>query len=163
MRTSHIAACSPSHRRRCRPARPTKLPAEAPRTVRTVEVRYDASRETYRYFGTVQSRHEVDQAFRVGGKVAQRKVDVGDTVREGDVLAVLDDNDYRLAEETARSSLSRPRRRRARPNRIASASMRLKLTVRSVYRTTSARRAARARPRRPKRPRRRNSNSLATG
>jgi membrane fusion protein, multidrug efflux system len=50
----------------------------------------------------VQSRFEVDQAFRVGGKVAQRKVDVGQLVHEGDVLAVLDDSDFRLAEEVAR-------------------------------------------------------------
>ena len=54
----------------------------------------------------MQSRHEVDQAFRVGGKVAQRKVDVGQIVREGDVLAVLDDTDYRLAEEAARQQLA---------------------------------------------------------
>ena len=60
------------------------------------------AREANRYAGTVQSRFEVDQAFRVGGKVAQRKVDVGQFVREGDVLAVLDDADYRLAEEAAR-------------------------------------------------------------
>ena len=58
--------------------------------------------ETNRYAGTVQSRHEVEQAFRVGGKVVQRKVDVGQFVHEGDVLAVLDDADYRLAEEAAR-------------------------------------------------------------
>ena len=32
----------------------------------------------------------------------QRKVDVGQVVREGDVLAVLDDADYRLAEDAAR-------------------------------------------------------------
>jgi RND family efflux transporter MFP subunit len=52
--------------------------------------------------GTVQSRHEVDQAFRVGGKIALRKVDVGQFVREGDILAVLDDSDYRLAEEASK-------------------------------------------------------------
>ena len=80
-------------------------PAEALRPVRTVEVRYDAAREANRYFGSVQSRHEVDQAFRVGGKVVERKVDVGQSVREGDVLAVLDDADYRLAEEAARQQL----------------------------------------------------------
>ena len=73
--------------------------------VRTVELRYDKTREVNRYFGTVQARHEVDHAFRVGGKVAQRKVDVGQTVREGDVLAVLDDTDYRLAEEAAGQQL----------------------------------------------------------
>jgi RND family efflux transporter MFP subunit len=84
---------------------PDKPPAEAPRMVRTVELRYDKAREVNRYFGTVQARHEVDQAFRVGGKIAQRKVDVGQSVREGDVLAVLDDVDYRLAEEAARQQL----------------------------------------------------------
>jgi RND family efflux transporter MFP subunit len=78
-----------------------KPPVEAPRPVRTAEVRYDAAREANRYAGTVQSRYEVEHAFRVGGKVAQRKVDVGQVVHEGDVLAVLDDSDYRLAEEAA--------------------------------------------------------------
>jgi membrane fusion protein, multidrug efflux system len=80
---------------------PDKPPVAAPRPVRTVELRYDQAREANRYVGTVQSRHEVDQAFRVGGKVVQRKVDVGQFVNEGDVLAVLDDADNRLAEDAA--------------------------------------------------------------
>ena len=84
---------------------PKKPEAEAPRPVRTVELRYDQAHESNRYFGTVQARHEVDQAFRVGGKVVSRKVDVGQAVREGDVLAVLDETDYRLAEEAARQQL----------------------------------------------------------
>ena len=79
-----------------------KPPVEAPRPVRTAEIRYDAAREANRYAATVQSRYEVDQAFRVGGKVVQRKVDVGQFVHEGDVVAVLDDADYRLAEDAAR-------------------------------------------------------------
>ncbi|KJZ34929.1 efflux RND transporter periplasmic adaptor subunit [Pseudomonas fluorescens] len=82
----------------CSPDQPT---VQAPRPVRTVEISYDNARDISRYVGTVQSRHEVDQAFRVGGKVAQRKVDVGQFVREGDVLAVLDDSDYRLAEQAS--------------------------------------------------------------
>jgi RND family efflux transporter MFP subunit len=79
-----------------------KAATERPRAVRTAEVRYDRSQETNRYVGSVQSRHEVNEAFRVGGKIVQRKVDVGQKVREGDVLAVLDDTDYRQAEEAAR-------------------------------------------------------------
>jgi RND family efflux transporter MFP subunit len=86
----------------CSPATP---PVEVLRPVRTAELRYDDAREANRYVGTVQARHEVDQAFRVGGKVAQRKVDVGQAVREGDIIAILDDNDYRLAEEAARQQL----------------------------------------------------------
>ena len=85
-----LAACSP------------EPPAEALRSVRTAEIRYDKAQETHRYTGTVQARHEVDQAFRVGGKILARKVDVGQAVREGEVLAVLDDSDYRLAEDAAR-------------------------------------------------------------
>ena len=80
-------------------------PAEALRPVRTVEVQYGSAREVSRYFGSVQARHEVDQAFRVGGKVLQRRVDVGQSVREGDVLAELDDVDYRLTEEAARQQV----------------------------------------------------------
>ena len=72
-------------------------PPEPLRAVRTVEIRYDKTQETDRYFGSVQSRYEVDQAFRVGGKVVSRKVDVGQKVRQGDVIAVLDDGDYKLA------------------------------------------------------------------
>jgi RND family efflux transporter MFP subunit len=85
-----IAACSSS--------KPT---AEAPRPVRTAEVRYDTAAEQSRYTGTIQARHEVEQGFRVGGKVIQRRVDVGQAVHAGDVIAILDDTDFRLAEQAA--------------------------------------------------------------
>ncbi len=90
-----LAACSPS-----------KPPTEPLRPVRTSEISYGQAREANRYAGTVQPRHEVDQAFRVGGKVVQRPVDVGQYVHVGDVLAVLDDTDYRLAEEAAQQQLT---------------------------------------------------------
>jgi len=89
-----LAACSPK-------------PAPEPlRMVRTAEVRYDKTQETDRYFGSVQARYEVDQAFRVGGKVVSRKVDVGQKVRQGGVIAVLDDTDYKLAVEAAQQQLA---------------------------------------------------------
>ena len=78
---------------------------EALRPVRTVVVRYDGAQDASRYFGSVQARYEIEQAFRVGGKVMERRVDVGQTVHEGDVLAVLDDADYRLTEQATRQQL----------------------------------------------------------
>jgi RND family efflux transporter MFP subunit len=78
---------------------------EALRPVRTVELRYGTATEVSRYSGTIRARHEVDQAFRVGGKVKERLIEVGQRVREGDVIAVLDDTDYRLAEQAARQQL----------------------------------------------------------
>lgn len=80
-------------------------PAETLRPVRTAELHYGDMRDANRYFATVASRYEVDQAFRVGGKVRERRVDVGQRVKAGDILAVLDDVDYRLAEEAARQRL----------------------------------------------------------
>jgi len=83
-----------------------KPPPEPLRAVRTTEIRYDKSQETNRYFGSVQARYEVDQGFRVGGKVMARKVDVGQRVRQGDVIAVLDDTDYKLAVEAAQQQVA---------------------------------------------------------
>jgi RND family efflux transporter MFP subunit len=85
----------------CAPKAP---PADPLRPVRTVELRYGGILETNRYAGVVRARHEVDEAFRVAGRIAQRKVDVGQAVREGDVLAVIDDTDYKLAAEAAQQA-----------------------------------------------------------
>ena len=87
-------------------------PAEAPRLVRATEIRYGAERSSSRYFAAVQSRYEVDQAFRVGAKVVERRIDVGQSVREGDVIARLDDTDYRLAEQAAHQELAAAETRR---------------------------------------------------
>lgn len=89
-----LAACSPAH--------PV---AEAPRPVRTVQVEYAAPKALDTYSGTVRARYEIEQAFRVGGKVVRRAVEVGQTVRAGDVIAVLDDADLRLAVEAAQQQL----------------------------------------------------------
>lgn len=100
--TASIAATIASLLAACSPDTP---PPEALRPIRTVEVQYESAREVRRYFGSVQARHEVDQAFRVGGKVLERRIEVGQSVREGDVIAVLDDIDYKLAAEAARQQL----------------------------------------------------------
>ncbi|MGZ8320902.1 MAG: efflux RND transporter periplasmic adaptor subunit [Telluria sp.] len=55
--------------------------------------------------GEVRSRIESRLGFRVGGKVTARKVDVGDTVRRGQVLMQLDPQDLQLSQSQARASL----------------------------------------------------------
>lgn len=49
------------------------------------------------YTGEVRPRIETDLGFRVGGKILQRPVDVGARVKRGELLAVLDPQDARLA------------------------------------------------------------------
>jgi RND family efflux transporter MFP subunit len=100
MRTWHVIAIGALAPFFCACTR--EAPPEALRAVRVAEVRYGGVLDATRYFGSVQSRYEVDEAFRVGGKVVERRVDVGQSVRDGDVLATLDDEDYRLAEDAAR-------------------------------------------------------------
>jgi len=58
------------------------------------------------YSGEVRARYENDLAFRVGGKVIARFVDVGAAVTKGQVLARLDPQDAGLAAEAARSQLA---------------------------------------------------------
>lgn len=49
------------------------------------------------FSGVVASRVQSDLGFRVGGRITQRLVDVGDTVRAGQDLLRLDSNDLGLA------------------------------------------------------------------
>ena len=58
------------------------------------------------YSGEIRARYENDLAFRVGGKVVARYVDVGAAVKKGQPLARLDPQDAQLAAEGARSALA---------------------------------------------------------
>lgn len=59
-----------------------------------------------RYPGEVRARHEPELAFRIAGKVIERGVEVGQRVRQGQVLARLDPQDVRLQLEAARAQVS---------------------------------------------------------
>jgi membrane fusion protein, multidrug efflux system len=53
------------------------------------------------FTSVVRARVESDVAFRTGGKVVERLVEVGDRVKQGQVLARLDIADYQLAVKAA--------------------------------------------------------------
>ena len=55
--------------------------------------------------GTLRARIETDVGFRVTGKIAERKVQLGDRVKAGTVLALLDAGDFRLNREAAEAEL----------------------------------------------------------
>jgi len=55
--------------------------------------------------GTLRPRIESDLAFRAGGKVTARLVDVGQAVRAGQALARIDATDYQLAADAAAEQL----------------------------------------------------------
>ena len=90
-----LAACS-----RHEPA------AEPVRAVRTTTVAAAATAGVFEYAGEVRARTESRLSFRVGGKMVRRLVDLGDTVKAGQVLAELDARDLRLGQDAARASVA---------------------------------------------------------
>jgi RND family efflux transporter MFP subunit len=55
--------------------------------------------------GEVKARYESDLGFRVAGKVISRTVDVGVSVKKGDLLARLDEQDYRNKLKSAEADI----------------------------------------------------------
>ena len=80
-------------------------PAEDVRPVRAITLAAGANGERLEFSGDVRPRYESALGFRVGGKIVERKVDVGALVKRGDVLMRLDPQDMRLAETQAKATL----------------------------------------------------------
>ena len=76
------------------------------RAVRTVTVSSQTAGGSYEYAGEVKARTESRLSFRVGGKMLKRLVDLGDSVKAGQVLAQLDAQDLRLGQDAARASVA---------------------------------------------------------
>lgn len=90
-----VAACS-----RTEPA------PEPVRAVKTMTIGRAASGTTLEYAAEIRARTESRLGFRVGGKIARRNVDLGDSVKAGQALAELDPQDARLGQDAARAALA---------------------------------------------------------
>lgn len=77
-----------------------------PRPVRVVTVTERASGDVVTLSGVVESKNEVDLAFRIGGRVVERAVNIGDRLEAGQLIARLDSQDEQNAVRAARSELS---------------------------------------------------------
>ncbi|MBV7543691.1 efflux RND transporter periplasmic adaptor subunit [Acidovorax sp. sic0104] len=76
-------------------------PAAAAKPVFVTTVSPSNHAQTRTFTATVRARVETDLGFRTAGKVVERLVDVGDTVKAGQPLARLDAADYQLAASAA--------------------------------------------------------------
>lgn len=76
------------------------------RPVKVFRVGEPAASGTKHFAGEIRARIETPLSFRVAGKLLERKVDVGDQVRKGQLLAILDGNDYRLAAQSLKAQLA---------------------------------------------------------
>lgn len=77
---------------------------EPMRAVRTVTVAAGSTAPLHEYAAEVRARTESRLAFRVGGKLLQRSVDLGDAVKAGQPLARIDASDLLLGQEAARAA-----------------------------------------------------------
>lgn len=67
-----------------------------PKLVKAMKVGAGETAAAHQYSGEVRARIETTPGFRVGGKLVERRVDVGTRVRAGEVLARLDPADQQL-------------------------------------------------------------------
>ncbi|MDK1377633.1 MULTISPECIES: efflux RND transporter periplasmic adaptor subunit [unclassified Sinorhizobium] len=76
------------------------------RPVKVVEIAAAGNHRELDYSGSVKARTEMNLGFRVGGKITERLVNIGDRVKPGDLLARIDPTDYELAVKSAVASLA---------------------------------------------------------
>jgi RND family efflux transporter MFP subunit len=91
-----LAGCGqqqPATEQIIRPVRYARVYATGPERVRT-------------FSGTAQAGLESQLSFKVAGTIARLAVRVGESVRSGDLIAALDDNDYRLQVQEAAAALA---------------------------------------------------------
>ena len=75
------------------------------RPVRVIKIGITEGARRIEYAGEVRARHETRLAFRVGGKIVERLVEVGSRVQPGQAVARLDGSDLKLAAASARAQV----------------------------------------------------------
>lgn len=85
---------------------PSPVPEEPLRAVRTLVVQMAPTRSQLEFAAEIRPRVESRLGFRIPGKLVERSVQFGQTVRAGQALARLDGQDLQLGQEAARAALA---------------------------------------------------------
>ena len=88
----------------CKQEAPKK--AAESRPVRSVVVDPKPVEDDRQAIGEIRPRYESDLSFRVAGKLLERKVDVGSSVKSGHIIARLDDQDYQNRLRSAEADIA---------------------------------------------------------
>jgi len=84
----------------------TEVP-EIIRAIKTIAVSEQAFGQTIKLSGLVAAIDSSDLSFQVGGQIEIINVDIGDEVKKGDVIAVLDPEPYQLEVDKINAQLGR--------------------------------------------------------
>ncbi len=90
-----VAGCSESEEKN----------AAIPRPVRTIVAEVSVSGNEISFPGTIEAVTEVSSAFRIGGRMIERKVNVGERVEPGQVIAILDSQNERNTLRSAQAGV----------------------------------------------------------
>ncbi len=103
MKPSHLLPALAALLAACAQEAPPPAPPPVVKTIMVGQAAADAART---YSGEVRARHETALAFRIGGKLVERRVDAGAVVKPGQLLARLDAADVALQAEQAKAQLA---------------------------------------------------------
>lgn len=81
-------------------------PPEPIRPVKVIKIATGAAPDNLALAGEVRARFEAPLAFRVAGKIVERRVNLGDSVRRGQVLGRLEATDYQLAADAQAAAVA---------------------------------------------------------
>jgi len=79
------------------------------RPVRVITVENRSASGTVSLTGTVQAQTEINQSFRIDGRLIERMVDIGDSVKPGQLVARLDPQNEESSLQSARAQLTAAR------------------------------------------------------
>ncbi|MEN6318315.1 MAG: efflux RND transporter periplasmic adaptor subunit [Syntrophaceae bacterium] len=88
-----------------RSSQETPIDEDSP-LVRTMTVHSADSTRNYSYPGDVRGRHESQLSFQVGGKITKRHVELGSTVKHGQILMQIDPQDIRQIVNTTQAQVA---------------------------------------------------------
>jgi RND family efflux transporter MFP subunit len=89
--------------------RAAEAPAPEIRPVRVTTIESRATGGVVAITGTVQAQTEINQSFRIDGRLIERMVDVGDNVKPGQLIARLDPQNEESNLQAARAQLAAAR------------------------------------------------------
>ena len=82
---------------------------EEVRSIKTITVSEQAAEKIFKFSGLVAAVDSSGLSFQVGGQVESVEVDIGDHVKKGQVLAVLDPEPYQLEVDAIKAELIKAR------------------------------------------------------
>jgi len=106
-----FSACGPANRATDRPAKGKVEPAMAPKNLKTLRIEPRPMERTLTVFAVLAPLDQATLSTKIAGRLQSVTVDMGSRVRQGDLLAQIDPQDFELRLRQTEASLAQARAR----------------------------------------------------